>query len=499
MGLLSDRELAGLLPAETHAFAGPIPTQSVSSDEFLPAPQTQRQRQVEARVRAMGDALAKKHGMTRRRFLTTASGMAAAFLAMNEVYGPLYGVSRAEAADKDTADARAKALKDQFIMDCHTHFLRDDTRIMGFVRQRQAVGKAGWNPALQGKEQTIEDLKFANYYKEIYLDSDTKVALISGSPSEIPQDWFLTNEMKAEARARVNKDAGTRRMLSHAIFAPGYPGWTEQVDHAIKELKPDSFKGYTIGDNTNKNLSKHPWRMDDEKLLYPFYEKLLKAGYDKVCVHKGLFPPSVEQQFPHLLAYSDVRDVGKAAKDWPKVNFIIYHGGYRFAGGGKVEDAWEQFEKTGRIEWVTDLADIPSKFGVSNVYADVGQLFAQSTIADPRVSAVMMGQLVRGLGADHVVWGSDAIWTGSPQWQIEALRRLEIPDDLQKKHNLKPLGAADGPVKTAIFGDNNARLYKYERRQALATDRIAALKSEYEAHGGQRSNLRYGHVTPARV
>jgi predicted TIM-barrel fold metal-dependent hydrolase len=499
MGLLSDRELAGLLPAETHAFAGPIPTQSVSSDEFMPSPQTARQKQVEARIRAMGDALAKKHGVTRRRFLATASGMAAAFLAMNEVYGPLYGVSRAEAQDKDAADARAKALKGQFIMDCHTHFLRDDTRIMGFVRQRQAVGKAGWNPALQGKEQTIEDLKFANYYKEIYLDSDTKVALISGSPSEIPQDWFLTNEMKAEARARVNKDAGARRMLSHAIFAPGYPGWTEQVDHAIKELKPDSFKGYTIGDNTNKNLSKHPWRMDDEKLLYPFYEKLLKAGYDKVCVHKGLFPPSVEQQFPHLLAYSDVRDVGKAAKDWPKMNFIIYHGGYRFAGGGKVEDAWEQFEKTGRIEWVTDLAEIPSKFGVSNVYADVGQLFAQSTIADPRVSAVMMGQLVRGLGADHVVWGSDAIWTGSPQWQIEALRRLEIPDDLQKKHNLTPLGAADGPVKTAIFGDNNARLYKYERRQALATDRIAALKSEYEEHGGQRSNLRYGYVTPARV
>ena len=498
MGLLSDRELAGLLPAETHAFAGPIPTQSVSSDEFMPSPQTARQKQVEARIRAMGDALAKKHGMTRRRFLTTASGMAAAFVAMNEVYGPMYGVSRAEAQDKDAADARAKALKGQFIMDCHTHFLRDDTRIMGFVRQRQAVGKAGWNPALQGKEQTIEDLKFANYYKEIYLDSDTKVALISGSPSEIPQDWFLTNEMKAEARAKVNKDAGARRMLSHAIFAPGYPGWVEQVDKAIQELKPDSFKGYTIGDNTNKNLSKHPWRMDDEKLLYPFYEKILKAGYDKVCVHKGLFPPSIEQQFPNLLAYSDVRDVAKAAKDWPKMNFIIYHGGYRFAGGGKVEDAWAQFEKTGRIEWVTDLSEIPSKSGVSNVYADVGQLFAQSTIADPRVSAVMMGQLIRGLGADHVVWGSDAIWTGSPQWQIEALRRLEIPEDLQKSHNLKPLGAADGPIKTAIFGDNNARLYKYDRRQALATDRIAALKKVYEEHGGQRSNLRYGYVTPTR-
>src|SRR5438477_11618237 len=434
MGLLSDRELASLLPAETHAFAGPIPTQSVSSDEFMPAPQTARQRRVEGRLKELGGVLAKKHGMTRRRFLTTASGMAAAFLAMNEVYGPLYGVSRAEAADKDTADARAKALKDQFIMDCHTHFLRDDTRIMGFVRQRQAVGKAGWNPALADKEQTLEDLKFANYYKEVFLDSDTKVALISGSPSDIPQDWFLTNEMKAEARARVNRDAGARRMLSHAIFTPGQPGWLEAIDRAIADLKPDSFKGYTIGDNTNKQISQYPWRMDDEKVAYKAYEKFANAGLVNVCVHKGLFPPSVEQQFPHLLAYSDVRDVGKAAKDWPQLNFIIYHSAYRFAGGGKVEDAWAQFEKTGRIEWVTDLAEIPSKYGVKNVYGDLGQIFAQSTVADPRVCAAMLGQLVRGLGADHVVWGSDAIWTGSPQWQIEALRRLEIPDDMQKKY-----------------------------------------------------------------
>src|SRR5438105_2188970 len=255
MGLLSDRELASLLPAETHAFAGPVPTQSVSSDEFMPVPQTSAQRRVEARVKELGATLARRHGMTRRRFLATASGMAAAFLAMNEVYGPLYDVSAAEAQTPEMAKQRADGLAKQFVMDCHTHFLRDDTRIMGFVRQREAVGKAGWNPALRGKEQTIEDLKFANYYKEVFLDSDTKVALLSGAPSEIPQDWFLTNEMKAEARARVNKDAGSRRMLSHAIFTPGYPGWMEQVDHAIRDLKPDSFKGYTT-----RGSSRRRWR-----------------------------------------------------------------------------------------------------------------------------------------------------------------------------------------------------------------------------------------------
>ena len=183
-------------------------------------------------------------------------------------------------------------------MDMHTHFLRDDTRLENFVRARETVGKAGWNPALVGKPQTLEDLKFANYVKEIFLDSDTKVAGLSGAPSDVPQDWFLTNEMKAEARAKVNQEAGARRMLSQAIFTPGQPGWLEQVDRAIEELKPDSFKGYTIGDNTHKELSKYPWRMDDEQVVYPFYERCLKAGLVNICVHKGLFPPSVEQKIP---------------------------------------------------------------------------------------------------------------------------------------------------------------------------------------------------------
>ena len=72
---------------------------------------------------------------------------------------------------------------------------------------------------------------------------------------------------------------------------------------------------------------------------------------------------------------------------------------------------------------MTDLAEIPARHGVRNVYGDLGQIFAQSTVAEPRLCAAMMGQLVKGLGADHVVWGTDAIWTGAPQWQIEALRR----------------------------------------------------------------------------
>ena len=58
-----------------------------------------------------------------------------------------------------------------------------------------------------------------------------------------------------------------------------------------------------------------------------------RPGLKNVCIHKGLFPPSVEAQFPHLLGYCNVADVGKAAKDWPQLNFVIYHSAYRWVAG----------------------------------------------------------------------------------------------------------------------------------------------------------------------
>ena len=498
MGFLTEDEIAALNPSELLPHATPIPTQIVSSDEFTPAPQSPEQRQVEARLLAMADDLGARQGLDRRRFFQSAAGMAAGFVALNEVFAPLFDATRAEASTPELAKERAAKLKDQFIMDMHTHFLRDDTRLVNFVRSREAVGRAGWNPSLVDKPQTLDDLKFNNYFKEIYLDSDTKVALISSSPSEIPQDWFLTNEAMIEARDKVNREAGSRRMFAHAIFTPGQPGWLEHLEESLKR-KPDSIKGYTVGDNTNKDAAKHPWRMDDEKVTYKAYELAVKYGIKNICVHKGLFPEATAQRWPHLLEYAKVGDVGKAAKDWPQLNFVIYHGGYRWAAGGQAADGWKEFETTGRVSWVSDLAEIPAKFGVTNVYADVGQLFAQSIVAEPRITAAMMGILAKGLGHDRIAWGTDAVWTGSPQWQIEALRRLEIPEEMQKKHGFRPLGAAAGPIKSAIFGGTNAKLYDYDmtKRGDIGPnpDRFTIKKAEYERRGPARSNLRYGYVT----
>jgi len=183
MGFLSTEDLARLTPAE-YCEPTPIPTQIVASDEYFPAAQNAKQREAEARMLDLGDRQARRMGVSRRRFFQTAAGMAAGFVALNQTYGRFFDVSEAEAATPEMADARADALKGQFIMDMHTHFLRDATRLDSFVKQREAVGEAGWNPELIDKPQTIDDLKFNDYFKEIYLDSDTKIALISRLDSE---------------------------------------------------------------------------------------------------------------------------------------------------------------------------------------------------------------------------------------------------------------------------------------------------------------------------
>jgi predicted TIM-barrel fold metal-dependent hydrolase len=355
----------------------------------------------------------------------------------------------------------------------------------------------GWNPQLKGKQQTLEDLKYNNYYKEIYLDSDTKIGLLSGAPFDNRAEWFLTNDQIKQAADTVNSIAGSKRLLFHSVITPLQPGWMEEVDRCIAEVKPNSWKGYTIGDPLNVKTTKYPWRLDDEKAVYPFYEKAVKAGITTVCIHKGLLPKDYETAIPGgAWKYATVDDLPKAAKDWPQINFVIYHSALR-PFNESPDAALAEFEKTGYIRWVSDLAAIPERTGASNVYADIGTSFAMSATANPRFCAAFMGTLIKGLGQDHVFWGTDSVWYGSPQWQIEAFRRLEIPEDMQKKHGFAPLGPVDGPVKSAIFGRTAAQFYKLDRHAELAPwdeDGLGRMKAAYLEGGPGRSNTAYGYV-----
>jgi predicted TIM-barrel fold metal-dependent hydrolase len=471
--------------------------QMVSNGEFNPLPQSADQRKVEGRLRDLADTAGRRLGLDRRGFLRSSCGMAAAFVAMNDVFGPMFKVDPAEAKEPDAAAARAASLSKQFIFDDQLHFVRDDYPFEGLLGMA-AYAAETLNPAMK-KESVgmgLERYKFNNFLKEIYFDSDTTIGLLSGAPFDDPSKWLLSNDQIKQAADTVNGLAGSRRLLYHSLITPKQPGWMEEVDRVIEVLRPTSWKSYTIGDPLSPATTKYPWRLDDEKLMYPFYEKAVRAGINNICIHKGLLPKDYETTMPNSWRYATTDDIGKAAKDWPQMNFIIYHSALRAFLENTTDDLAE-FERTGYIRWTSDLAAIPQKFGVNNVFAEIGSSFATSAVTNPRFCAAFMGTIIKGMGHDHVFWGTDSVWYGSPQWQIEALRRLEIPDDMQKKFGFAPLGAADGEVKSAIFGYNGARHYHLDLRAAfndMPFDGIAKQKAAYLENGGSRSNTAYGYV-----
>jgi predicted TIM-barrel fold metal-dependent hydrolase len=490
------KTLARLRPAEEPAFRSPLPTRMVSNGEYLPIAPTEAQQQVAAELERIATRQARHLHMERRSFLASAAGIAAGLLAMNKVYGALFQVAPSEIEQPEAAEAARRALEQQFIFDVQLHFVHDRYAFEGLLGLRELAKQ--WNERLRGEQVSFDRYKFDNFVKEIYLDSQTDVGLLSGAPSDNLDDWFLSNRQLAEARAVVNAVAGSRRLLCHAIFTPGQPGWLDELDRAISELRPDSWKGYTIGDPLAP--SQWPWRLDDEELVYPAYERMVEAGITKVCIHKGLLPQNYAEAFPQQWQYARVDDVGPAARDWPQLSFIIYHSGLK-PFGTLPEAHLRHFEKTGRIDWVTDLAEIPERYGVDNVYAELGTTFASSAVSHPRHCAALLGTLIRGMGSDHVLWGTDSVWYGSPQWQIEAFRRIEIPEDMQRAHGFTPLGAADGPLRNAILGRNAARLYGLAVDQAgrppgVDDDYLARLRRDYEQNGRQPSNTAYGYVMP---
>src|SRR5262245_58975912 len=146
----------------------PIPAQVVSNEEFVPPPQTPEQKEYEARALAISDCAAQRLGLSRRDLLGTGSGIAAALLALNQVYGDCYAVEPAEAEDPKAFEE--KWPKDQFIFDIQTHHVDvarkwyednpDGKAIERFFRSVRPSGK--------GLVDTLEQLNRAHYVKEVF-------------------------------------------------------------------------------------------------------------------------------------------------------------------------------------------------------------------------------------------------------------------------------------------------------------------------------------------
>ncbi len=464
----------------------PLPTRLVSNEEFPPLPQTAAQKRVEDRILADAERLAPRLGLRRRDFLRTSGGMATSFLAMNAVFGRFFDVLPVEAAEP--AAFKARSGEAFFIFDAQLHYVgagydpdNAEANRKGAVTKQGLLGLRAsarrLNPKLASDRGTMADLSWGNFVKEVFFDSETDIGLISTPPGPYPQEAVVPPKEMTHIRDEINRITQSRRMLAHGLITPQLgQADLDFMDQQAATLKVDAWKGYTGA--APKGFDRG-WFVDDEKIAYPMLERARKLGVRRVCLHKGL-------PLGPIADYNHPRDVIKAAKDFPDLDFLLYHAGLlRVAPTSQSAD----------VPWTTEFCQMKKKEpGLRNIYMELGSTFGQLVTTNPTACAHLLGQIVDAFGADHVLWGTDSIWYGTPQWQIEAFRRFEIPLTLVEKYGYAPLTR---PVKEQIFGLNAARVFGVDvkvKREEIPQDYLNRMKMAYLDDGARPSHRWYGWV-----
>jgi predicted TIM-barrel fold metal-dependent hydrolase len=294
---------------------------------------------------------------------------------------------------------------------------------------------------------------------------------------------MLPPDQMVATRRHVNDLSGSRRVLSHGLIRPnlGKPE-LDELERQVRELKIEAWKVYT-----GAEIGEHAWWLDDEKVAYPFWERTLKLGVRNVCVHKGLPLGLFNEE------HCKPRDLLKAARDWPRLNFVVYHSGFR--GFTPLRANEPRARDPQEIPWVSDIVRMCKEHPeVKNVYFELGSTFGQTSAYAPEVCMHMLGQMLQvPNGEDRILWGTDSIWNGSPQSQIVRLRRFRIREDLVEKYGYPQV---TDRVKNKIFGLNAARLFNVDpdaARKAIQADELTRRREEAEV-ALQPSNTQYGWI-----
>ena len=131
---------------------------------------------------------------------------------------------------------------------------------------------------------------------------------------------------------------------------------------------------------------------------------------------------------------------------------------------------------------------------MDNVYPEIGSSFGLLAIAHPEMCQHLIGKNVKHYGSDHVIWGTDCLWWGSPQWVIDAMKRFQISDELCEKFGYTEADQAGQGQHLWPERRQDLWLRRREELKALPADALSKRKTAYLERGGQRDNAAQGWV-----
>jgi predicted TIM-barrel fold metal-dependent hydrolase len=451
----------------------PIKLDTTSNGEFAPVALSPANRHANHLAHEAATRNAQRVKQRRRDFLVSACGAASTLLAFNAANaaagkrGGWFDVEAEAALEPQLAQARVGG-KGEFIFDVQGHFV-DPTG--AWVKNAPADAfkwspKAGCALAREpGPRSHLRCLGPEEFVKDVFLDSDTDMMVLSFVPSR-PDAEPVTIQAADAVRRIVDRLQGTHRLLVHGRVNPNQPGDLEAMDELAKRWSVGAWKTYTqFGPGGNGYF------LSDE-VGTRFIEKARALGVKVICVHKGL--PFGRQSYEH----SQCSDIGVVAKRFPDVSFLIYHSGFvtGVPEGPYAEGAGRDGIDT-LIRSLVENGVAPN----SNVYAELGSTW-RFLMREPEQAAHALGKLFRYAGENNVLWGTDSIWYGSPQDQIQAFRTFQISPELRQKYGYPEITPA---LRAKVFGLNATRPYAIstaEVRKYTGRDPIGRERAAYREH-----------------
>ena len=422
----------------------PIKLGPCSNGEFVPPPPTAVVREAVRRARDEAERTARRLAISRRRFLHTLSGAAVALTALNACSdeeragdpttstGPGGRFTLPPESTTEPAAATTALAGEELVLDVQGHLLEGGEAARSFG--------SGFPQAQCGEDDLLGCYTAERFLEEIFLRSDTSMIVLSAIPVAGP-DNPLSIDVMERTRALALEICDDERVLMQGQANPNIGDLAANLDamEALADAHPVvAWKVYT-------HTPGPPWRLDDP-IGDAFLTKAVELGRPIVCVHKGISGGSVA---------ASPADIGPAAARNPDATLCVYHSGYEFSA---VEGPFDAAAPNGGSDRLIASLQQAGLGPGANVYAELGSTW-RAVMGKPDEAAHLLGKLLVHLGEDRILWGTDSIWYGSPQDQIQAFRAFEITPEFQERFGYPAL---TDERKAKILGLNAARLHGIE-------------------------------------
>ncbi|MET0387004.1 MAG: amidohydrolase family protein [Polyangiales bacterium] len=487
-------------------YESPVWLGNLSNGEFF-LQAGERERKTRELVLQRCDEYARRKGMERREFIASTMGMATTLSVLNLAAGcgdddgmmkpstldRMMGQRDRTPVDGGGADASASSSgsgssdsdggfvvteelclneemadklfkSDYFILDFQTHHTREGMR--GLCLTGEDMGPVCTSPE--------------TYVRQIFEESETTVAVLSGLPAEIDEmtndlsAFAFTNEDMRTSRDRVNaaarlSDRAGERMVAHCQISP------KAKPEANSRMMVENKQKYDIRGWKCYPPTEGGWFLHENDA---FIQTAIDVDEKLVCIHKGF--PFAGWSRVHA---DPMPDIGVVAKRYPDVTFVIYHSAF---DSGHTEGPYESEPDpdnggTDRLSKVVSDNDLTNK----NVYAEMGSAWAIA-MRDPMQAQHYVGKMLKYVGVDRLVWGSECVWYGCPQMQIEAFKAFRISQELQDKYGYPEF---TDEIRRKVFGLTGAKLYRVDPtacRYQVSRDQLAMRKQYLDDKWGPR-------------